>query len=307
MRGIVTKSTGSWYTVVTEDEQQWECRIIGKFRIQGIKSTNPVAVGDKVEIEVEDADRKQALLTKLYDRDNYIIRKSINLSKQTQILAANIDQAFLVVTFAKPRTSFGFIDRFLVSAEAYHIPTILIFNKIDIYDDEDLEYFGEVKAMYESIGYPVLYISALKGEGIEGLRKLCKGKTSLFSGHSGVGKSTLVNKLIPGIDLRTSEISDASSKGVHTTTFAEMHKIPEGGYIIDSPGIRELGIVDLSNDEISHYFPEMRALLNQCKFNNCTHTNEPGCAIKQGVDENKISLIRYESYLSILAGEDNRH
>jgi len=307
MKGIVTKSTGSWYTVVTEDEQQWECRIIGKFRIQGIKSTNPVAVGDKVEIEVEDADRKQALLTKLYDRDNYIIRKSINLSKQTQILAANIDQAFLVVTFAKPRTSFGFIDRFLVSAEAYHIPTILIFNKIDIYDNEDLEYFGEVKAMYESIGYPVLYISALKGEGIEELRNLCKGKTSLFSGHSGVGKSTLVNKLIPGIDLRTSEISDASSKGVHTTTFAEMHKIPEGGYIIDSPGIRELGIVDLSNDEISHYFPEMRALLNQCKFNNCTHTNEPGCAIKQGVDENKISLIRYESYLSILAGEDNRH
>ena len=307
MKGIVTKSTGSWYTVVTEDEQQWECRIIGKFRIQGIKSTNPVAVGDRVEIEVEDAETKKALLTKLYDRDNYIIRKSINLSKQTQILAANIDQAFLVVTFAKPRTSFGFIDRFLVSAEAYHIPTILIFNKIDIYDQEDLEYFTEVKEMYESIGYPVLFISALKGEGIEGLKNLCKGKTSLFSGHSGVGKSTLVNKLIPGIDLRTSEVSDASSKGVHTTTFAEMHKIPDGGYIIDSPGIRELGIVDLKNDEISHYFPEMRALLNQCKFNNCTHTNEPGCAIKQGVDENKISLIRYESYLSILAGEDNRH
>lgn len=307
MKGIVTKSTGSWYTVVTEDQQQWECRIIGKFRIQGIKSTNPVAVGDKVEIEVEDAERKQALLTKLYDRENYIIRKSINLSKQTQILAANIDQAFLVVTFAKPRTSFGFIDRFLVSAEAYHIPSILIFNKIDIYDDEDLEYFAEVKAMYESIGYPVLYISALRGEGIEQLKTLCFGKTSLFAGHSGVGKSTLVNKLIPGLDLRTSEVSDASSKGVHTTTFAEMHKIPEGGYIIDSPGIRELGIVDLSNDEISHYFPEMRALLNQCKFNNCTHTNEPGCAIKQGVDENKISLIRYESYLSILAGEDNRH
>ena len=307
MKGIVTKSTGSWYTVVTEDEQQWECRIIGKFRIQGIKSTNPVAVGDRVEIEVEDAETKKALLTKLYDRDNYIIRKSINLSKQTQILAANIDQAFLVVTFAKPRTSFGFIDRFLVSAEAYHIPTILIFNKIDIYDQEDLEYFTEVKEMYESIGYPVLFISALKGEGIEGLKNLCKDKTSLFSGHSGVGKSTLVNKLIPGIDLRTSEVSDASSKGVHTTTFAEMHKIPDGGYIIDSPGIRELGIVDLKNDEISHYFPEMRALLNQCKFNNCTHTNEPGCAIKQGVDENKISLIRYESYLSILADEDNRH
>lgn len=307
MKGIVTKSTGSWYTVVTEDEQQWECRIIGKFRMQGIKSTNPIAVGDKVEIDVEDADRKQGLVVKLYDRENYIIRKSINLSKQTQILAANIDQAFLVVTFAKPRTSFGFIDRFLVSAEAYHIPTVLVFNKIDIYDEEDLAYVSEVKEMYQSIGYPVLFISALIGEGVDELRRQCFNKTSLFSGHSGVGKSTLVNKLIPGIDLRTSEISDASSKGVHTTTFAEMYKIPEGGYIIDSPGIRELGIVDLDKDEISHYFPEMRAMMKDCKFNNCSHTNEPECAIKKGVDENKISLIRYESYLSILADEDNRH
>lgn len=307
MKGIVTKSTGSWYTVVTEDEQQWECRIIGKFRMQGIKSTNPVAVGDRVEIEIEDSEKKQGLLVKLYDRENYIIRKSINLSKQTQILAANINQAFLVVTFAKPRTSFGFIDRFLVSAEAYHIPTILVFNKIDIYDEEDLAYVSEVKEMYQSIGYPVLFISALIGEGVDELRRQCFDKTSLFSGHSGVGKSTLVNKLIPGIDLRTSEISDASSKGVHTTTFAEMYRIPEGGYIIDSPGIRELGIVDLAKSEISHYFPEMRAMMKDCKFNNCTHTNEPGCAIIKGVDENKISLIRYESYLSILADEDNRH
>lgn len=307
MKGIVTKSTGSWYTVVTEDEQQWECRIIGKFRMQGIKSTNPVAVGDRVEIEIEDSEKKQGLLVKLYDRENYIIRKSINLSKQTQILAANINQAFLVVTFAKPRTSFGFIDRFLVSAEAYHIPTILVFNKIDIYEEEDLAYVSEVKEMYQSIGYPVLFISALIGEGVDELRRQCFDKTSLFSGHSGVGKSTLVNKLIPGIDLRTSEISDASSKGVHTTTFAEMYRIPEGGYIIDSPGIRELGIVDLAKNEISHYFPEMRAMMKDCKFNNCTHTNEPGCAIIKGVDENKISLIRYESYLSILADEDNRH
>lgn len=307
MKGIVTKSTGSWYTVVTEDEQQWECRIIGKFRMQGIKSTNPVAVGDRVEIEIEDSEKKQGLLVKLYDRENYIIRKSINLSKQTQILAANINQAFLVVTFAKPRTSFGFIDRFLVSAEAYHIPTILVFNKIDIYDEEDLAYVSEVKEMYQSIGYPVLFISALIGEGVDELRRQCFDKTSLFSGHSGVGKSTLVNKLIPGIDLRTSEISNASSKGVHTTTFAEMYRIPEGGYIIDSPGIRELGIVDLAKSEISHYFPEMRAMMKDCKFNNCTHTNEPGCAIIKGVDENKISLIRYESYLSILADEDNRH
>ena len=307
MKGIVTKSTGSWYTVVDEKDQQWECRIIGKFRIQGIKSTNPIAVGDRVEFDIEDESVKQGLIVSLYDRENYIIRKSINLSKQTQILAANIDQAFLLVTFAKPRTSFGFVDRFLVSAEAYHIPTILVFNKIDIYEQEDLDYIEEVKEMYQSIGYPVLYVSALKGDGVQELLRQCANKTSLFSGHSGVGKSTLVNQLIPGIQLRTSEISDASSKGVHTTTFAEMHKLPNGGYIIDSPGIRELGIVDLKNEEIAHYFPEMKAIMNGCKFNNCTHTNEPGCAIKKAVDENLISLIRYESYLSILAGEDNSH
>ncbi len=306
MKGIVIKSTGSWYSVLCNEHEVWECRITGKFRIQGIKSTNPVAVGDKVEIDVEDASIKQGIIIKLYDRENYIIRKSINLSKQTQIIAANIDQAFLVVTFAKPRTSFGFIDRFLVTSEAYHIPTTLIFNKTDIYDEEDLIYVEEVKKMYETIGYEVLLVSALKGSGIDELKQLCKDKTTLFSGHSGVGKSTLVNNIIPGIRLKTSAVSDASSKGVHTTTFAEMHLIPGGGFIIDSPGIRELGIVELQKKEISHYFPEMRALLMDCKFNNCSHTNEPGCAIKAAVDHNVISLIRYESYLSILANEDNR-
>lgn len=306
MKGIVIKSTGSWYSVLLENEEVWECRILGKFRMQDIKSTNPVAVGDRVEVEVEEEERKHGVIVKLFDRDNYIIRRSINLSKQTQIIAANIDQAFLVVTFAKPRTSFGFIDRFLVTSEAYHIPTILVFNKIDLYEPDDLQYIEEVKDMYESIGYPVLFLSALKGEGVEELKNQCKNKTSLFSGHSGVGKSTLVNQIIPGIQLRTSAVSDASSKGVHTTTFAEMHRIPSGGFIIDSPGIRELGIVELEKEEISHYFPEMRDLLNECRFNNCSHTNEPGCAIKKAVDENKISLIRYESYLSILANEDNR-
>ena len=306
MKGIVIKSTGSWYTVLLENEEIWECRILGKFRIQGIKSTNPIAVGDRVEMEVDDAEVKHGMIVKLYDRDNYIIRRSINLSKQTQIIASNIDQAFLVVTFAKPRTSFGFIDRFLVTSEAYHIPTILIFNKIDIYEPDDLAYLEEVKNMYESIGYPVLLVSALNGSGISELINQCKNKTSLFSGHSGVGKSTLVNQIIPGIQLRTTAVSEASSKGVHTTTFAEMHRIPTGGFIIDSPGIRELGIVQLEKEEISHYFPEMRDLLNQCRFNNCNHVNEPGCAIKKAVDENKISLIRYESYLSILANEDNR-
>jgi len=306
MKGIVIKSTGSWYSVLCNEHEVWECRITGKFRIQGIKSTNPVAVGDKVEIDVEDESIKQGIIIKLYDRENYIIRKSINLSKQTQIIAANIDQAFLVVTFAKPRTSFGFIDRFLVTSEAYHIPTTLIFNKTDIYDEKDLIYVEEVKKMYETIGYEVLLVSALKGSGIDELKQRCKDKTTLFSGHSGVGKSTLVNNIIPGIRLKTSAVSDASSKGVHTTTFAEMHLIPGGGFIIDSPGIRELGIVELQKEEISHYFPEMRALLMDCKFNNCSHTNEPGCAIKAAVDHNVISLIRYESYLSILANEDNR-
>lgn len=306
MKGIVIKSTGSWYSVLLENEEIWECRIQGKFRMHEIKSTNPVAVGDRVDIEIDELEKKLGIIVKLYERDNYIIRRSINLSKQTQIIAANIDYAFLVVTLAKPRTSFGFIDRFLVTSEAYHIPTILVFNKSDIYDEEDMAYLLEVKKMYESIGYKVLLVSALKGNGIDELRELCKNKTSLFSGHSGVGKSTLVNELIPGMQLKTSAISDASSKGVHTTTFAEMHRIPTGGFIIDSPGIRELGIVELKKEEISHYFPEMRALINQCKFNNCSHTNEPGCAIKKAVDENIISLIRYESYLSILANEDNR-
>ncbi len=306
MKGIVIKSTGSWYSVLLENEEIWECRILGKFRIQEIKSTNPVAVGDRVEIEVDDAEIKHGMIVKLYERDNYIIRRSINLSKQTQIIASNIDQAFLVITFAKPRTSFGFIDRFLVTSEAYHIPTILVFNKIDIYEPDDLAYLDEVKNMYESIGYPVLLVSALTGDGVSELKNQCKNKTSLFSGHSGVGKSTLVNLIIPGIQLRTTAVSEASSKGVHTTTFAEMHRIPTGGFIIDSPGIRELGIVQLEKEEISHYFPEMRDLLNQCRFNNCSHVNEPGCAIKKAVDENKISLIRYESYLSILANEDNR-
>lgn len=306
MKGIVIKSTGSWYSVLLENEEVWECRIQGKFRMHEIKSTNPVAVGDRVDIEIDEHEKKLGIISKLYERDNYIIRKSINLSKQTQIIAANIDYAFLVVTLAKPRTSFGFIDRFLVTSEAYHIPTVLVFNKSDIYDEEDMSYLLEVKKMYERIGYKVLLVSALKGTGISELQELCKNKTSLFSGHSGVGKSTLVNELIPGIKLKTSAISDASSKGVHTTTFAEMHRIPSGGFIIDSPGIRELGIVELEKEEISHYFPEMRELINQCKFNNCTHTNEPGCAIKKAVDENVISLIRYESYLSILANEDNR-
>ncbi len=306
MKGVVTKSTGSWYHVRTEDGKVWQCRIKGKFRIQGIKSTNPVAVGDYVDIEIEDESISQAVIYNLYDRENYIVRKSINLSKQTHIIAANLDQAILVATLANPRTSFGFIDRFLVTAEAYHIPTIIVFNKIDLLEQEDLDYLLEIKKMYENIGYKVMLCSTITLEGIDEIRGTVKDKNTLISGHSGVGKSSLINLLLPNANLRTSEISDYSSKGVHTTTFAEMYDLPDGGTIIDTPGIRELGVFDLQDELISHYFPEMREELKNCKFNNCMHLNEPGCAIKKAVDESRISLIRYESYLSILAKEDNR-
>jgi ribosome biogenesis GTPase len=306
MKGVVTKSTGSWYHVRTEDGRVWQCRIKGKFRIQGIKSTNPVAVGDFVDIEIEDESISQAVIYNLYNRENYIVRKSINLSKQTHIIAANLDQAILVATLANPRTSFGFIDRFLVTAEAYHIPTIIVFNKIDLLDQEDIGYLLEIKKMYENIGYKVMLCSTITLDGIDNIRDIVKDKNTLISGHSGVGKSSLINLLLPNANLRTSEISDYSSKGVHTTTFAEMYDLPNGGTIIDTPGIRELGVFDLKDELISHYFPEMRIELKNCKFNNCMHINEPGCAIKKAVDENRISLIRYESYLSILAKEDNR-
>lgn len=306
MKGVVTKSTGSWYHVRTENGRVWQCRIKGKFRIQGIKSTNPLAVGDFVDIEIEDESINQAVINNLYDRENYIVRKSINLSKQTHIIAANLDQAILVATLAQPRTSFGFIDRFLVTAEAYHIPTIIVFNKIDLLEKEDLDYLLEIKKMYENVGYMVMLCSTITLEGVDEIKSIVKDKNTLISGHSGVGKSSLINLLLPNANLRTSEISDASSKGVHTTTFAEMFDLPDGGTIIDTPGIRELGVFEIEDELLSHYFPEMRAELQNCKFNNCMHVNEPGCAIKKAVDENRISLIRYESYLSILAKEDNR-
>jgi ribosome biogenesis GTPase len=306
MKGVVTKSTGSWYHVRAEDGRVWQCRIKGKFRIQGIKSTNPIAVGDFVDIDVEDEAANEALIYNLYDRENYIVRKSINLSKQTHIIAANLDQAILIATLINPRTSFGFIDRFLVTAEAYHIPAIIVFNKIDIYEQDDMDYLLEIKKMYEDVGYKVLLCSTFTKQGLDEVQSLIKNKTTLISGHSGVGKSSLINLLLPDVHLKTSEISDYSSKGVHTTTFAEMYELPNGGSIIDTPGIRELGVVDIEDEQLSHYFPEMRNELKNCKFHNCIHVNEPGCAIKKAVDENRISLIRYESYLSILAKEDNR-
>lgn len=305
MQGLVIKSTGSWYQVFAEDGQTYACRIKGKFRIKGIQTTNPIAVGDNVDFELE-PNAETGVINHLRERKNYIIRKSINLSKQTQIIAANLDQAFLIVTLASPRTSLGFIDRFLVTAEAYDIPTCLIFNKLDIYSDDGLEILADYKAIYENIGYSCYEVSALQGTNIAQIEALLKDKVTLFSGHSGVGKSSLINAILPDFDLKTGEISESSDKGQHTTTFAEMHQLPFGGYLVDTPGIRELGIVDIEKEELSHFFVEMRERLNQCKFNNCRHINEPGCAIIKAVEEGEIEPSRYDSYQSIYFGNDTR-
>jgi len=305
MQGLLIKSTGSWYQVQTPDGQRIDCRIKGKFRMQGITTTNPVAVGDVVEFEME-PEQESGVITKLHQRKNYIIRKAINLSKQAQIIAANLDQALLVVTLASPRTSLGFIDRFLVTAEAYDIPARLIFNKVDLFSDEGLEILADLKAVYEKIGYPCFEVSALEGTNIDKVQELLKDKVTLFSGHSGVGKSSLINALLPSLDLRTHMVSEWSDKGMHTTTFAEMFELPQGGFIIDTPGIRELGVIDIEKNELSHFFPEMRSRMNQCRFNNCRHINEPGCAVLEALEEGEIELSRYESYLSIYHGNDTR-
>ena len=305
MQGLVIKSTGSWYQVHAEDGQDYDCRIKGKFRIKGIQTTNPIAVGDQVEFEME-PNAPTGVIHKLLDRKNYIIRKSINLSKQAQIIAANLDQAFLIVTLASPRTSLGFIDRFLVTSEAYRIPTMLVFNKLDLFSEEGLEILAAYKSIYEELGYPCYEVSALEGTNIPQIEGLLKDKTTLFSGHSGVGKSSLINVLLPGRDIKTGIISESSDKGQHTTTFAEMHTLPFGGYLIDTPGIRELGIFDIKPEELGHYFVEMRALMNKCRFNNCRHVNEPGCAVIKAVEEDEIAVSRYESYLSIFHGNETR-
>jgi len=304
MKGLVTKSTGSWYTVIANDEE-YECRIKGRFRIQDIKTTNPIAVGDWVEIEPE-PDQQTAVIVKLFDRKNYMIRKSINLSKQAQIIASNLDQAYLVVTLASPPTSLGFIDRFLVTAEAYDIPASILFNKLDLFSEEGLEILKTYRSVYEHLGYPCFEVSALKGANVDGVQASLIGKTTLISGHSGVGKSTLINRIIPAASLRTGKISDWSDKGKHTTTFAEMLALEEGGYIIDTPGIQELGIIDIEQQELGHFFPEMRALMHNCRFNNCRHINEPGCAVLQALASGEIEPSRYDSYLSIYHGNDSR-
>ncbi|MDX5420857.1 MAG: ribosome small subunit-dependent GTPase A [Hymenobacteraceae bacterium] len=306
MKGVVVKSTGSWYLVRDEAGQLHRARLRGKFKLKGMKVSNPLAVGDRVEFDVEEAGEDTAVINKIEDRENYIIRQSTHKTAYSHIIAANLDQALLIVTLVSPRTSFGFMDRFLVTAEAYDIPTILIFNKTDLYDDEMRDYQRQISHMYEQIGYQSLAVSAKNNEGIEEIKALLKGKTTLLSGHSGVGKSSLINLIVPDLELKTSEISGFSDKGVHTTTFAEMFEIDDDTFIIDTPGIKELGIVDIPPAELSHYFPEMRERLNQCRFNNCTHFNEPGCAVIEAVRHNEISLTRYESYLSMLHGQDNR-
>ena len=305
MQGLIIKSTGSWYRVLAQNSEEIDCRIRGKFRIKGITTTNPFAVGDLVDLEME-PDLLTGVITKLHNRKNYIIRKSVNLSKQGQIIAANLDQAFLIVTLASPRTSLGFIDRFLVTAEAYHIPAILIFNKLDLFSEDGLEILTEYQSIYENIGYPCYSVSALQKTHIDKISDLLKDKVTLFSGHSGVGKSTLINALLPGSEIKTGEISDWSDKGKHTTTFAEMFSLPFGGYLIDTPGIRELGVLDIEKTELGQLFPEMRKRMGDCRFHNCRHINEPGCAILAAVANNEIAASRYDSYLSIYHGNETR-
>ena len=305
MEGLVIKSTGSWYEVLTDQGKSINCRIKGKFRTLDIKTTNPIAVGDRVQIDPE-PDQETGLITTLHPRKNYIIRKSVNLSKQAQIIAANLDQAFLIVTLASPRTSMGFIDRFLVTAEAYEIPAKLIFNKLDLFNDEGLKILEEYQSIYENAGYPCYSVSAHKETNLDQIRELLKDKVTLVSGHSGVGKSTLINALLPGKELKTGQISDWSDKGKHTTTFAEMFQLPFGGYLIDTPGIRELGVFDIEKQDLGRLFPEIRKLMGNCRFHNCRHINEPGCAVLEALDKGELETSRYDSYLSIYHDNETR-
>ncbi len=308
MTGLVYKSTGSSYVVKTEDNQFFECRIKGKFRIKGIKSTNPIAVGDIVDFELDTTtDETIGQINNIHDRKNYIVRKSVNLSKQTHIIASNIDVVFLLITINNPTTTTSFIDRFLVTAEAYGIEAVLIFNKIDTYDEPTLEEQLYLQYVYSNIGYRCLRVSATEKKGLDELKNIMQGKVCMFSGHSGVGKSTLVNALEPNLDLKTTTISSQHQQGQHTTTFAEMFELSFGTKIIDTPGIRGFGVVDMEPYEVSDYFPEFFVLKEQCKFNNCLHKEEPHCAVKTALEEDKISWSRYKSYLQILEGEDENY
>ncbi len=303
-KGLVIKSTGSWYQVVAPNGEEVACQIRGKLRTKGIKTTNPIAVGDMVEYK-HDETTSQGVIQKILPRKNYIIRKSINLSKQAHILAANVDQALLMVTLASPKTFPEFIDRFLVSAEAYGIPTKLVFNKVDLYPEETLNEMQGLIALYEKIGYPCYQISAKENQGVDQIRDLLKDKISAISGHSGIGKSTLINAIEPGLKLRTGAISDYHAAGKHTTTFPEMFKLSNGGYIIDTPGIKGFGIIDMEKEEIYHFFPEIFKVAELCKFHNCTHVHEPHCAVKEAVQAGEIAESRYKTYINLFFDEDN--
>ncbi len=303
IHGQVVKSTGSWYTVRKDGGGFLPCRLKGKFRLSGIKHTNPITVGDWVNVEME-PDSANGVIYAIEDRRNYIIRKANNMSKQTHMIASNLDQCMLIITLAFPKTSLGFIDRFLVTAEAYHVPAILVFNKSDLYVDEAEVILEQTMDLYRKIGYTCLRTSIKTQEGLATLKELLKDKTTLLSGHSGVGKSSLLNTVEPRLNLKTQAISNYSEKGQHTTTFAEMHALSFGGNIVDTPGIREFGLVDFEDAEVSHYFKEMQPILTQCKFNNCKHINEPQCAVQAAVNNGSISLERFNSYLSILSKED---
>ncbi|WP_124981799.1 ribosome small subunit-dependent GTPase A [Nonlabens xiamenensis] len=326
MTGTVYRSTGSWYEVKGSDGQFYSCRIKGKFRLKGIKSTNPVAVGDRVDFETETkGDEEIGIIHEIHERENYIVRKSVNLSKQTHIIAANIDQVFLLVTLNNPPTFTSFIDRFLVTAEAYHIPVVLTFNKVDTYNDDqdvvtldpdtgeemltmtELDQVRYLMALYKSIGYECLAISAADGKNVNQVKSKMEGATSMFAGHSGAGKSTLANAIQPGLNLKTKEISDQHRQGQHTTTFAEMFDLDFGARLIDTPGIKGFGVVDMEKEEVGDYFPEIFALKQDCKFHNCLHLEEPKCAIKEAVESGDIMLSRYESYVQIVTGDEDNY
>lgn len=300
MQGVVYKSTGSWYIVKDESGKLWNARIKGVFKIDNITSTNPIAVGDMVDFDMENENEASVVINKIHDRSNYINRQSPRVKSQHHIVAANIDQSIMIATLREPRTSTGFIDRFLVASEMYHVPAVILFNKVDVYRQKELDQLEHLQQVYSSIGYTAMGISLKNKEGIDTIRDLLKDKTSLISGHSGVGKSTFINTIIPNAGIRTQDVSGWSQKGQHTTTFAEMYDLPFGGTIIDTPGMKEFGLVDVERPELSGYFPEMRERLNDCQFNNCLHINEPGCAIKQAVIDSEIDEDRYVSYYNIL-------
>lgn len=306
MEGKVLKSVGSWYEIAGDDGIRYKGRLKGKFKMEDTKLNNPIAVGDKISFSPEAPGHTQVIIEKIHRRENYIIRKSAHKSGHAHIIASNIDEAFLVVTLVFPETSLGFIDRFLVAAESYGIPTTLIFNKADLYSDELIARQNELATLYQSIGYGSFLVSAEKETGIVQLEQHILGKTVLFAGHSGVGKSTLMNKIVPGLDRKTSAISNFANKGVHTTTFAEMLEIAPKTFLIDTPGIKEFGLIDIEKSELGHFFPEMRAMLGQCKFNSCLHVNEPGCAVQQAVEKGAIAFSRYKNYMGMLDNEDNR-